>query len=95
MQDYIRELGLPSFPPTSVLTPQQIFALQENLQAIIGNSLAGYRELISRGVPRAEVLQGLQRQLNQQRWRFIDQVPGGREAIREILQEFPEVTFPY
>ena len=95
MQEYIKELGVPSLPTTARLTPQQIFAIHENLQLVIENSLSGYRELIARGAPRAEVLKGLQLQLNQLRWRFIDQVPGGREAIQGILQEFPEVTFPY
>ena len=51
--------------------------------------------LIASGRPRAEVLNGLQNQMNLLRWRFIDQVPGGREAIQGMLREFPEITFPH
>jgi RHS repeat-associated protein len=95
MQDYIPELGKPSFPATTRLTPQQVFALQENLQAVVNQSIPGYRQLIASGRPRAEVLKGLQNQMNLLRWRFIDQLPGGREAIQGILREFPEITFPH
>jgi hypothetical protein len=58
-------------------------------------SIPGYRQHIASGKPRAEVLKGLQNQMNLLRWRFIDQVPGGREAIQGILREFPEITFPH
>ena len=88
-------VGKPSLPATTRLTQQQIFALQENLQAVVNQSIPGYRRLIASGRPRAEVLKGLQNQMNLLRWRFIDQVPGGREAIQRILQEFPEITFPH
>jgi hypothetical protein len=95
MQDYIPSLGKPSLPATTPLTPQQVFALQENLQAVMTESMAGYRQLIASGRPRAAVLKGLQNQMFLLRWRFIDQIPGGREAIQSILREFPEITFPY
>ena len=95
MQDYIRELGNKSLPATTKLTPQQLFALQENLQAVVNQSIPGFRQLIANGKPRAEVLRGLQNQMNLLRWRFIDQVPGGRETIQNILREFPEITFPH
>jgi hypothetical protein len=95
MQDYIPELGKPSLPATTRLTQQQVLALQENLQAVVNQSIPGYRQLIASGRPRAEVVKGLQNQMNLLRWRFIDQVPGGREAIQGILREFPEITFPH
>jgi hypothetical protein len=95
MQDYIPELGKPSFPATTRLTPQQVFALHVNLEAVVNKSIPGYRQHIASGKPRAEVLKGLQNQMNLLRWRFIDQVPGGREAIQGILREFPEITFPH
>jgi len=95
MQDYIPELSNPSLPATTQLNAQQVFALYENLQQIVNNLLPGYRQLIAAGRPRAEVLAGLQNQMNLLRWRFIDQVPGGRATIQGILREFPEITFPY
>jgi len=73
---------------------QQAFALQENLQAITTKSVPGARSLIEGGKPAATVEKSLQGQLNLPRFRFIDQVPGGRAAIDAILREFPNLRFP-
>jgi RHS repeat-associated protein len=95
MQDHIPHLDNPATAATTHLTAEQAFALQENLQAITMNSVPGARGLLQSGTPRANVIQSLQNQLNRPRFRFIDQVPGGRTTIESILQEFPELRFQF
>jgi hypothetical protein len=72
-----------------------ILALQENLQAIANRTVPAVRTNIQGGRAVADATQGLQGQLNLPRFRFIDQVPGGRAAIDAILREFPNLTFPH
>jgi hypothetical protein len=93
MQDHIPHLDNPATAATNRLTPQQAFALQENLQAIGSQTVPGVRASIQRG--NVNATQSLQNQLNLPRFRFIDQVPGGRAAIDAILQEFPNLRFPH
>jgi hypothetical protein len=95
MQEYIKKLGDPSLPATTRLTPQEVYALYGNLQGVINTTIPAIRTNIANGKLRADAIEGLQLQMNQLRWRFIDQMPGGRGAIQRILQEFPEITFPY
>ena len=95
MQEYIQKLGDPSLPATTRLTPQEVYALYDNLQGVINTTIPAIRTNIANGKLRADAIKGLQLQMNQLRWRFIDQMPGGRDAIQRILQEFPEITFPY
>ena len=95
MQDYIPHLDNPATAATTRLTPEQAFALQENLQAIANRTVPAVRTNIQGGRAVADATQGLQGQLNLPRFRFIDQVPGGRAAIDAILREFPNLTFPH
>jgi len=95
MQDHIPHLDNPATAATTRLTPEQVFALQENLQAITTRSVPVARSLIEGGKPAATVERSLQGQLNLPRFRFIDQVPGGRAAIDAILREFPNLRFPH
>ncbi len=95
MQDYIPHLDNPATAATTRLTAEQAFALQENLAAIGNRTVPAVRANIQGGRAVADATQGLQGQLNLPRFRFIDQVPGGRAAIDAILREFPNLTFPH
>ena len=95
MQDHIPHLDNPATAATTRLTPEQAFALQENLQAIGSRTVPAVRDNIQGGRAAADATQGLQGQLNLPRFRFIDQVPGGRAAIDAILWEFPNLKFPH
>jgi hypothetical protein len=95
MQDHIPHLDNPGTPSTTQLNPHEVYALHENLQAVTNRTVAAVRANIAAGRPVDAATAGLQGQLNLPRFRFIDQVPGGRDMIDAILREFPNLTFPH
>lgn len=86
MSPYIRELdagyktgpaydGLPKLPSDHILTENQLNALAENL-----------RMTITKTIPQSKGFQGIQNQIDNPRWRFIDQIVGGRTALMNALK---------
>jgi hypothetical protein len=79
MSPYIRELEA-GFKDNGVkltadhkLTESQLNALSENLKQTIT-------------IPNASTRQAIINQLANPRWRFIDQIPGGRSAINNAIK---------
>lgn len=90
MSTYIRELeagfknygGMP-LPNSYKLTQNQLNALSENL-----------KQTLIKTIPNASNNQSIINQLSNPRWRFIDQIPGGREAINSAIKD-TRIVFPY
>jgi RHS repeat-associated protein len=81
MSTYIRELeagfkgGGSKLPADHKLTTNQLNALSENLKLTI-----------TKTIPNASTKQAIINQLANPRWRFIDQIPGGRAAINQAIK---------
>ena len=89
MSPYIRELESgfkdagSKIPASQKLTPNQLNALSENL-----------KQTITKTIPNAKTNEAIINQLSNPRWRFIDQVPGGREAINTAIKG-KNIVFPF
>jgi hypothetical protein len=90
MSTYIKELesgfknyGGNQLSNNHILTRNQLNALSENL-----------RQTLIKTIPNAKTSQSIINQLANPRWRFIDQIPGGRDAINEALKG-TDIIFPY
>jgi RHS repeat-associated protein len=84
MSKYIKELEAgyktgpgyegPGLPKDHILSTNQLNALSQNLKLVIQKS-----------IPKQTTIESLQSQLNQPRWRFIDQIRGGRNALNKAI----------
>lgn len=90
MSIYIRELeaGFKNYGGTKLasnhkLTTNQLNALSENL-----------KQTLIKTIPNSTTNQTIINQLRNPRWRFIDQIPRGREAINNALKG-TGIVFPY
>lgn len=90
MSIYIRELevgfknyGGTKLPGNHTLTPNQLNALSENL-----------KQTLTKTIPNSTTNQAIINQLSNPRWRFIDQIPGGREAINNAIKG-TGIVFPF
>ncbi len=89
MSKYIKEIEVgfkyagKKLPADYILSTNQLNALKGNLKLVITKS-----------IPKAKTLKSVQNMLNRPRWRFIDQIPGGRAALNKAIKDL-NVTFGY